>query len=208
MEPGPDGAREARRSDGGAVDLFEFVDYLSETFQRLYVVDLDGLDRNRPQLDYLQEITKDTDVWVDGGVSDADGVIDIVVAGARKAVVSTIRFDGPEELERALGLTPELVVETELDAGGHVLGRSGWGTEIDPLAARVRGMGISDLILSPPEPGPDWQVVARLSHGGPVWIGGAFEPEWSARLTASGATGGFFPSFREIIRFESRAPPR
>jgi hypothetical protein len=203
MEPGPEGARESRLPDGRGVDLFDFVDFLQEGFGRLYVVDLDGLDRNRPQLDYLQEITKDTDVWVDAGVPDADSVIDIVVAGARRAVVSTGRFSGPDELDRALALTGELVVEVEIDPHGAARAAPAWGAAVEPIAARVRAAGIPEVILSPPESGIDWNVVSRIASAGPVWIGGAFEPEWKGPLATSGASGGLFPAHREIDRFAS-----
>jgi Histidine biosynthesis protein len=201
MEPGADGPEEARTPNGAKVDLFDFADYLSDRFRRIYVIDLDGLDRNRPQLDYLQELTKDTDVWIDAGVPDADAVIDIVVAGARRAVVSTLRFDGPDELDRALALTPELVLEVELDAAGVVVGRPSWGSAPIAIAERARASGVPDLIVSPPDDRFDRPTIERIAQGGPVWIAGACEPDWGPRIAEASATGGLFPSSREIIPF-------
>jgi hypothetical protein len=208
MQPGEKGPEDARTPNGAKVDLFDFADYLSDRFRRIYVIDLDGLERNRPQLDYLQELTKDTDVWIDAGVPDADAVIDIVVAGARRAVVSSLHFEGPDELDRALALTPELVLEVELDAAGKALGKPSWGPDPLAIAARARTSGVADLILSPPDERFDAAMVHRVAEAGPVWVAGACEPDWGPRLEAAGALGGLFPSSREIIPFSEHPPSR
>lgn len=115
--PGPTGPVPARNSEGEFFDPFDVVDHLARDYALLYVVDLDGIERVDPQLDYLQELSRDMPLWVDAGVRYADQGIDIIVAGARRAVLSSAYLKGPKELRRAWKLTTELVFELELEGG-------------------------------------------------------------------------------------------
>jgi Histidine biosynthesis protein len=205
MVPGPDGPVEARTPTHARVDLFDFIDHLVARYRRLYIVDLQGIDRNTPQLDYLQELTRDTDAWVDAGVESADGVIDILVAGARRAVVGTAHLTGPVELERSLRLSGELALEIELGEAGRVVGASAWGEDPRAAARTARRAGVAHLILSPRGGPVDWRLVGELATGGPIWIDGSFERHDAARLSPSGAAGGFFHVDDELAVFA--APP-
>lgn len=191
--PGPDGPEVAKSPEGAPFDPFDVVDRLSRDYSMLYVVDLDGIEHGQPQLDYLQELSRDMTLWVDGGVRMADQAIDILVAGARRAVLSSAYLHGPRELRKAWRLSTELVFELEFTSGRLVVADSSWGTE-DPLelARTVREKGPDHLILSPRETDPDWSLVAQISTGGPTWVNGSFNPADLPRLGAAQASGGIF----------------
>jgi len=159
----------------------------------LYVVDLDGIDRGDPQLDYIQEISRDITLWVDAGVRTADQAIDVLVAGARRVVLSSAYLRGLRQVSRAWKLSTELVFELEM-AGPH-LGPSAadWGTD-DPveLARTVRAAGPDHLVVSPREVEPDWGIVRSIAALGPTWVDGSFSVTEAPRLTEAGATGGIF----------------
>jgi len=93
--PGDDGPQPAAGPDGSPIDPFDVIDRLARDSKLLYLVDLDGIERGEPQLDYIQEFSRDLPLWVDGGVRTADQSIDILVAGAQRAVVSTGLLAGP-----------------------------------------------------------------------------------------------------------------
>jgi uncharacterized protein related to proFAR isomerase len=208
MAPGEEGPVEARLPDGSRPDLFDLTDYLSDRFRRLYVVDLDGIERDRPQLDYLQELTRDTDVWVDGGVRSADAVIDVLVAGARRAVVSTGYLPGPDQLARAWKFSPEIVLELEIDDHGSIP-RPDWEPDPVATAAAARSLGLTDLIVAPRgERAIDWELVRKLAETGPTWVGGRFEPSDEPRLPEVHAAGGFFHLGEVLAEFAARPTPR
>jgi hypothetical protein len=170
------------------------VDRLVEDYSMLYLVDLDGLEHGDPQLDYLQEIARDTTLWVDGGVRTAEQAIDILISGARRAVLSSAYLRGPRQLRRAWRLSTELVFEIEFDPSGRlVLADPSWQTE-DPLevARIVREVGPDHVVVSPREVDPDWDLVSRLAEGGPTWVDGSFHPRDLARLASAHAAGGIF----------------
>ncbi|MGI0052842.1 MAG: hypothetical protein ACREC5_04045, partial [Thermoplasmata archaeon] len=136
-----------------------------------------------------------------------DAVIDILVAGARRAVVSTGRLEGPRALARAFRLTPELAVEIEVGPDGTVLGDPAWGVRPQAAAEAARSCGITELILSP-RPGPvDWSLARSISEGGSLWIDGSFVAAEAPRLSDCGASGGFFHVADEIVPFSERERP-
>ncbi|HEV2428986.1 MAG TPA: HisA/HisF-related TIM barrel protein [Thermoplasmata archaeon] len=191
--PGDSGPEPARTAAGGPYDLFEVLDALTPRYARLYVVDLDGIEENRPQLDYLQEIARDTDMWLEAGARTADDAIDALVAGATKVVLTSGALEGPDELEKAWKLSNDLAFSVDLRSGRVDSPFSVWreGTP-ETLAAQVRSAGPQEIILSPRDAALDWELVRRLSEGGPTWVGGVFEASDFSDLEQSGAAGGIF----------------
>jgi hypothetical protein len=190
--PGEGGPVPALGPDGARLDPFEVVDKLASTYSLLYLVDLDGVERAEPQLDFLQELSREATLWVDGGVRTADQAIDILVAGASRAVLSSALLREPRELRRAWRLSSELAFELELGPSGLVI-REEWGTS-DPatLAASVREIGVDHLIVSPREVDLDWALVAKLASAGPTWVDGSFDRADLPALRQSGSRGGIF----------------
>lgn len=191
--PGPTGPVPARNSDGEYYDPFDVVDFLARDYALLYVVDLDGIERADAQLDYLQELSRDIPLWVDAGVRNADQAIDIIVAGARRAVLSSAYLQGPKELRRAWKLTTELVFELELEGGSMTQADPAW-EQSDPFEFLqfVRGIGIDHFVVSPRDADPDWTLIRKLAPLGRTWVDGTFTPADVARLAESGASGGIF----------------
>src|SRR5580658_3584069 len=91
LQPGPDGPERIATASGGWLEAFDAFDRLVGNYRRIYVVDLEGVQKNEPQLDLWQELSREADLWIDGGVQLGDQAIDILVSGARRAVLSTAR---------------------------------------------------------------------------------------------------------------------
>ena len=190
--PSPDGPVPARTPEGSRFDPFEVVDRLVADYPLLYLVDLDGVATGEPQLDFLQELTREATFWIDGGVRTADQAIDILVAGAQRAVLSSAMLQGPREVARAWKLSTEFAFEVELDARGLVAAQA-WPTA-DPLTLvqSVRAVGVDHAIVSPREIDPDWSIVRAVASGGPTWVDGSFDPTDLPRVRECGARGGIF----------------
>jgi hypothetical protein len=192
MLPGPNGPVPARKPDGRPVDLFDLIDQIEKNYSALYVADLEGIEHADPQLDYLQEIGRDLELWVDAGIRSGDQVIDILVNGARYAILSTSHLSRFGEIESAWKLSPEIAVEIDWRDGRIDVRGSGWPPDVEAMAREVRAIGVTRLILSHHGDAIDWNQVHRLAEGGPVWVGGSFENSDRSRLEGSGAAGAFF----------------
>jgi hypothetical protein len=178
---------------GNPVDVFDAVDVLFARYQRLYVVDLEGLRFRRPQFEFLQEIGRGQDMWVDAGPRNADEVMDVLVAGASRAVLSTSTLAGAREIARSLKLTTELALEIVWEEGGVVAhDESLASAPVATLAQEARERGIAELVLSPRAPTVDWSVVAAVARAGPTYVRRPTFPVGMDELTASGAQGGIF----------------
>lgn len=197
--PGERGPELLTTPQGSTADIFDIVEWLAARHPEIYLVDLDGIQRGEPQLDYLQEMSRDAEFWVDAGVRGADATIDVIVAGARRAVLSTSHLGGPGELRRAWALTTDLMFEIELRHGQLVAPPPVWGAiDAVALAASVRQIGVTQVVLGFREEPPDWSLVAQVAQQGPTWVAGTFEPGDHARLLASGAAGGIYHILEEL----------
>ena len=182
----------ALQANGTPFDPFDVLDRLRRDYSVVYLVDLDGIERQEPQLDYIQEFSRDVTLWVDGGVRTSDQSIDILVAGARRAVVSSAMLGSARELRRAWRLSPELIFEIELHQG-ELQARPDWNvTDPVELARQVRELGPDHLIVSPRDADPDWTLVRTLAAGGPTWVNGSYTLRDAPQLARTGAVGGIF----------------
>ncbi|MFZ0830648.1 MAG: HisA/HisF-related TIM barrel protein [Thermoplasmata archaeon] len=185
---------------GKPADPFEVSDRLVAKFQRFCVVDLEGLRRNRPQLDYLQELSRSGELWVDAGVRTGDQVIDILVTGARRTVLSTAYLLNPKQLRRAWRLSTEILFAVETE--GAVVRSRGNDWDNMPASeavASARAVGIVDVVLRGRNAPVDWSLVRELASQGAVWVDGPSERMLKSRLTPSGAIGGFFDPPRSLL---------
>ncbi|MCI4331794.1 MAG: HisA/HisF-related TIM barrel protein [Thermoplasmata archaeon] len=191
--PGPTGPVVAKTATGTPLDLLDLADRLAEKFKRVYVVDLDGLRDDKAQLDYLQELSRDLELWVDAGIRTGDQAIDILVAGATRAVLSTAYLRGHREVQRAWKLSQELAFEIEIRGGNVFAADHDWrGMDPTAIATSIRELGVSEVILSPREEPVDWRLTGALAAMGSLWVDGTFERSEEAQLSSSKASGAFF----------------
>lgn len=186
---------------GKPVDLFEVADRLAATYGRFCVFDLEGIRRNRPQLDYLQELSRSGELWVDAGIRSGDQVIDILVTGARRAILSTAFLLGTRELKRAWRLSTEILFAVETDGARIRTRGNDWdGAPTVGAIANARAVGVVDVVLRSRGAPVDWAFIQQLSTQGRVWVGGKSEAELRSQLAGSGAVGGFFDPSLQFLR--------
>lgn len=53
-----------------------------DEFKRIYVLDLDGIEKGRPNFDFYQKFSASVDLWVDNGPRNIGDVVDALMAGA------------------------------------------------------------------------------------------------------------------------------
>jgi uncharacterized protein related to proFAR isomerase len=172
MAPAGPGFVAATGEDGRHLDILEVADALSPRYEGLYVVDLDGRRKGEPQLDYLQELAREADVWLDAGVQVADEAIDALVTGARRVVLSTGALASARELRRAWKMSTEIVAEVVVGADGKVVARDeSWGgASPEDVAASIRALGVSPILYTPRTALVDWASVGRVAAAGPTWV--------------------------------------
>jgi uncharacterized protein related to proFAR isomerase len=53
-----------------------------DEFKKLYVLDLDGIEKGKPNFDIYQKLSTSVDLWVDNGPRNIGDVVDTFMAGA------------------------------------------------------------------------------------------------------------------------------
>ncbi len=187
---------------GRPIEFYDIIDPLAAEHPRLFVVDLEAIDGRDPQLDLMQEVSREISLWVDAGVRTADQAIDVLVAGAERAVLSSARLNGPEELARAWSLSPNLAVEIELQDGTLTPVHPDWrAASAADLAQRVLTEAQVPLIVGFRAGGPDWPIVRSIASQAPTWVAGEVGPSHAPEIQAAGAIGGIYPLGDEIRHY-------
>lgn len=77
------------------VEINKFIsDYDKDN--NLYILDYDGITKNKPNVNIYQRLSSFSDLWIDGGPRSTGDVIDFVMAGANKI---TIRKDLSDSID-------------------------------------------------------------------------------------------------------------
>ncbi|MEF8832091.1 MAG: HisA/HisF-related TIM barrel protein [Candidatus Thermoplasmatota archaeon] len=122
-----------------------------EGFDKIYFLDIDGIEYNRPQTDIIRKASTTKEVWADIGARTAEGITDAFIAGADKAVLSTKTVESFEEIERSIELSDDLILCLDYQEG-----------LISP-SNEIRDMGVGDLTTSCVKKGIEKVVFNDLS---------------------------------------------
>jgi len=74
---------------------FENIEYLLTKYEDniLYVLDHDGIKKNRPNLCLFQKLSKKHELWVDAGPRVIGDIVDSIIAGASKITIRITLID-------------------------------------------------------------------------------------------------------------------
>ena len=128
-------------------EMSELASKLSDQFKKVYIADLDGIARNKPQLDVAREICEEIPTFYEGGVRFASNVIDMLITGAEKCVIGTATLQSLDDLRGAFKLSENITFKVDFRDGilsfdPHIAGRA-----FLDLSRDVAEMGVSDIVV-------------------------------------------------------------
>lgn len=106
-----------KSKDGKEMDITDLIDELKGLYDKVLVTDLNGITRDRPQLEILKGICSKMSLWVDAGSRYGEGAIDILITEADKVVLATKTLRKLEELGNALELSENIILGIDYDDG-------------------------------------------------------------------------------------------
>ena len=181
--------------DGKPLEPGVFVEQVLKQYKRVLLIDLNGIENNRPQVNLIQELAELGEVWVDPGLRFAEGIIDILVAGAAAIVLGTKTIAGVDQLAAAVEMSEEVYLGIDYDSA--VVSGSEQLKHMSPrsLADIAHNLGMTRLFftdLSRQAGNPlREKVIGELAQGPvPLYVGGAVvqaDLETLQRLGAAGA---------------------
>jgi len=122
---------------------------LSDKYGRVYVIDIEGVERNKPQLDAVQELCDEIPTLYEGGVRYGVNIIDMLVTGAEKAVIGTATLTSTEELRVAFKLSDNIILKVDFRDGIVSFDPSIAGRDFLALAREVKDIGVAEIIVPP-----------------------------------------------------------
>lgn len=120
---------------------------LADKFEKLYIADDDGISKNKPQLDVVQELCDEIPTLYEGGVRYASNVIDMLITGAEKAVVGTATLASLEDLRGAFKLSENITLKVDYRDGIVSFDPAIAGRAFLDFSRDARSIGVSDIIV-------------------------------------------------------------
>ena len=116
-------------------------------FEKLYIMDIDGLERNRPQLDIVQVLCDDFSILYEAGPRRGANIIDMVIAGAEIAYMNTDSLEALDEIEIALSYTESVGLKIDWNNGmlGH--GKGIENHSMDEVISSAVSAGLKDFVV-------------------------------------------------------------
>ena len=127
--------------------MAELASRISDEFETVYLADIDGILRNRPQLDVAQKICDEVPTMYEGGIRYSHNVIDMLITGAESAVMGTGTLVELEELRAAFKLSENITFKVDFRDGIESFDPDIKGRAISALLEDVSGIGVRDVVV-------------------------------------------------------------
>ncbi len=118
--------------DDRELTLYDFTSMFLEDYGTIMVMDIDGIERRRPQLTQVQTIAPVKNVWWDPGVRSLEDMMDAFTAGANRVVVGTKTIWNLQELKACQEFSGDYVLS--LDWADGILSRDANIAQADPVS--------------------------------------------------------------------------
>ena len=125
----------------------ELLSRISSRHEMLYVTDEDGVERNKPQLDLAREICDEIPTMYEAGVRFGQNVIDVIIAGAEKAVVGTAPLASLVELRGAFKLSENIILKADYRDGILGSDASLGGRAFIDLSRDALDIGVGEMVV-------------------------------------------------------------
>ena len=117
--------------DDRELTLYDFTSMFLEDYSTIMVMDIDGIERRRPQLTQVQTVAPMKNVWWDPGVRNLDDMMDAFTAGANRVVVGTKTIWSMRDLTECQEFSGDYVLS--LDWADGILSRDANIAQADPI---------------------------------------------------------------------------
>ncbi|MFP4050333.1 MAG: HisA/HisF-related TIM barrel protein [Thermoplasmata archaeon] len=146
-----DGNYDYYSEDGQVLNLDEILTKLRD-YDKIYYLDIDGINKNKPQIDVIRELSLRKELWGDTGARDENGITDAFVAGIHRAVLSTKTAYKWDVFEKSARMSDKLIMGIDIDE-----------SVVSP-SEKIRKMSVREIVRDALDIGIDTFVIADLSE--------------------------------------------
>ncbi len=147
-----------------------------EGYELFYIMDMDGVEKNRMQIPVIERIAAEFRIWLDGGFRTVGDVEDALVLGAEMAVISSKNIRSMEDVRRAHELSDNLIFSAD-----YFEGILKWGNvpdNLEDMAEELGEIGLKRVIFTVlGKDAPVDNVIELFSKDFQLWLGGNIDIE-------------------------------
>ncbi len=111
-----DGSYHALRGKNNEIiELQDLILDLKKEYEAVYIMDIDGMEKNEPNLKVIQNNSPLAPMWVDAGPGDGMVIMDIMVAGVSKTIIGTRNMQDLDLIKEALDMSDNVVLSIDYD---------------------------------------------------------------------------------------------
>ena len=171
--------------------LYDFVAMFLDDYSTILVMDIDGIERRKPQLTQIQTVAPVKNVWWDPGVRSLEDMMDTFTAGANRVVLGTKTIWNLEELRACQEFSADFVLG--LDWADGILSRDANISQADPIdfLRDMHDEGVRRILFS---------QLGRVRSGSRIDTGFVREMTEVSRRLYLGGSGFNLATVREVER--------
>ncbi len=88
---------------------------LKKEYGIVYVMDIDGMEKNEPNLKVIQSTSPLMPMWLDAGPGDGMVIMDIMIAGVSKTIIGTRNMRDMDLIKEALDMSDNVILSIDYD---------------------------------------------------------------------------------------------
>jgi uncharacterized protein related to proFAR isomerase len=177
----------------------------------VYLIDINGLKGDTPNLKMIRRISEVAEVWIDPGIRFSENVIDLFVAGAERVVLGSKTIDCFDELKDAHELSENIMFGLDMD-NNKIVGCDGSVTRLPPidLIGTVVKIGIKKVVFTDlgrigSNKPLDFRLLKQISSKNvELYVGGGINKSMINNVRGSGAKGALV-ELKDIVKGMSTA---
>ncbi len=136
-------------ADDKPITLDDFVRMYLADYKTICVLDIDGIERGRPQLGHVRLLGQGRNVWYDPGVRDMNDMADAFMAGATRVILGTKTLASKDVLIECHEASSDYVLGLDW-TGDHIISRDAEMSQADPLdlLAEMKQLGVRRVLFT------------------------------------------------------------
>jgi len=136
-------------ADDKPITLDDFVRMYLSGYKTICVLDIDGIEKGRPQLGHIRALGQGKNIWYDSGVRDLDDMADAFMAGATRVILGTKTLASRDALIECHEASSDYVLGLDW-ASDHIVSGDAELSQADPLdlLAEMKQLGVRRVLFT------------------------------------------------------------
>ncbi len=187
--------------NGEELDLWDILGQL-KGYDKVHLLDIDGIEFNKPQTDAIRKVSSRREVWADVGARDPEGVTDSFIAGANRTIISTKTIRSKKSIMGSVELSDQLILSIDYKEGVISPSKNIRNMGVNGIAEFALDQGVDKIIFSSlSNERFEERNIRSLPHGDfDLFVGGATLNR--AKYIKHENLKGFILSLREAIKYQ------